>query len=117
MDQWQAEYERSVEIRVLAQRMEEADYPVRFGSCGALNETAAAYLRFDALTQDHRARLTEADGSAGRTFRDYRSDGEGGEGGEEGDDAFRSVFTHTVAVPLRQRWLDIDAQYSTVLEP
>uniref|UniRef100_A0A7S1G0D1 Uncharacterized protein n=1 Tax=Corethron hystrix TaxID=216773 RepID=A0A7S1G0D1_9STRA len=109
MDLFQSDYEQSLEIRVLAQRMQEADYPLSFGSFQDLNETAAAYRKFDALTHNHRARLTDADMDNGRTFRDYRT-------GDE-EDKLRSVFTGALAVPLEKRWLDVDANYSTIIEP
>ena len=107
LDQLELDYEETnTEIRLLARYIQEAHYPVNFGSFDELNETANNYIKFDSMTYDHRAELTEEDADNGRTFRDY-SDGNG----------FHSVFTGTRSVPLKHRWLDMDENDLTILEP
>jgi len=108
LEQFESEYdtEATTEIRILTRHMQEAQYPLSLGSYDELNETANSYIQFDSMTYDHRAQLTEDDADNGRTFRDYMN-----------GDEFRSVFTGTSAVPLKQRWLDVEAHDPTILEP
>lgn len=105
LDEVEIEYEETMDTRMLARYMQEAEYPLNFGSIDELNEAGNAYMEFDRMTRDHRSQLTEDDAGNGRTFRDY-SDG--------GD--FVSIFTGSGAVSLKGRWLDIDANDSSIFE-
>jgi thioredoxin reductase len=89
--------------RFVARMMQEADYPVDFGSYDKLSEKAKTIIHYNELSYYHRHSL---DGSEPwRTFRDY-TDGE----------KFRSIFTGTPSVSLKQKWLDIDAADTSILE-
>ena len=105
LDEFESDYEETMEVRVLTRYIQEAKYPVSLGSFDELNETADAYINFDRMTYNHRARLTEDDAQNGTTFRDY-SDGE----------EFVSIFTGSRSVPLKDRWLKMDANDAAILE-
>jgi len=93
-------------FRVLARSIQEADYPVSYGSYDDLNDTVQTIMRYDNLSYYHRASLSPDDkDSEWRTFRDYQD-----------ADEFCSIFTGDKSVPLNHRWLDMDANDSTVLE-
>jgi len=105
-------YEESVEerdgaddicyYRQVARMMQEANYPVNYGSYDDLSKEAQAIIHYDELSYYHRNNL---DGKEPwRTFRDY-TDG----------DQFKSIFTGRESVPLKQRWLDIDANDASIL--
>jgi thioredoxin reductase len=68
--------------RTLARSIEEAEYPVSYGSYESLNETVQTLIEY----------------------------------GNNADE-FRSVFTGEKSIPLKQKWLDIDANDATILEP
>eukprot|EP00928_Gymnodinium_smaydae_P096098 TRINITY_DN8416_c0_g4_i1.p1 TRINITY_DN8416_c0_g4~~TRINITY_DN8416_c0_g4_i1.p1 ORF type:complete len:597 (+),score=75.46 TRINITY_DN8416_c0_g4_i1:91-1881(+) len=104
LDEVEMDFQETMEIRMLARYVQEANYPVSLGSVDELNETAAAYMAFDRMTRDHRAEISELDAEKGITFRDYSN----------GDD-FVSMFTGSVASSLRKKWLDIDITDSTTL--
>ena len=83
--------------------MQEAQYPVDYGSFEELSEQAETIIDYDDLSYYHRHRL---DGKEPwRTFRDYY-DG----------DKFKSIFTGRASVSLKQKWLDIDAADTSILE-
>lgn len=97
--------EEEVYYRFLARMMEESEYPVSHGSYDELNETAQTIMKYNEMSYEHR--FVEG-GKAGkdkpRTFRDC----------DDGDE-FVSVFTGTKAVPLKHRWLDMDANDESIL--
>merc|ERR1712151_993562 len=76
LDEVEIDYEETMEIRMLTRYIQEAEYPVNFGSVDELNETANAYMAFDRMTRDHRSQLTEEDAENGRTYRDYSDGGD-----------------------------------------
>lgn len=93
-----------VYYRQVARMMQEGSYPVSYGSYEELNKEAQAIIHYNELSYYHRHNL---DGKEPwRTFRDY-TDG----------DEFKSIFTGRGSVPLKQRWLDIDANDASILEP
>eukprot|EP00747_Dinoflagellata_sp_TGD_P091883 gnl/TRDRNA2_/TRDRNA2_165220_c0_seq2.p1 gnl/TRDRNA2_/TRDRNA2_165220_c0~~gnl/TRDRNA2_/TRDRNA2_165220_c0_seq2.p1 ORF type:complete len:489 (+),score=51.61 gnl/TRDRNA2_/TRDRNA2_165220_c0_seq2:60-1469(+) len=106
LDLVEIDYEESQDVRMLVRYTQEAEYPLNLGSVDNLNEIADAFIAFDRMTRDHRAQVTEDDAENGRTYRDY-SDG--------GD--FVSIHTGSTATSLKGKWLDIDPQDSTILEP
>lgn len=82
--------------------MKEADYPVDYGTFEELSDQAETIIHYNDLSYYHRHKL---DGKEPwRTFRDYY----------DGDE-FKSIFTGKASVPLKQRWLDIDAADDSVL--
>jgi thioredoxin reductase len=90
--------------RFLARMMQEAQYPVDYGSFEELSEQAETIIHYDDLSYYHRHNL---DGTEPwRTFRDY-NDGY----------QFKSILTGRASVPLKQKWLDIDAADSSILDP
>ena len=89
--------------RILARSMQEAKYPVSYGSYDELNETARTLIKYNSLSYYHRASLVADDKEKGKTFRDCVD-----------SDQFRSIFTDDKAVPLKHRWLDIDANDESV---
>merc|ERR1712008_408713 len=44
LDEAQTDYEENMDVRMLARYIQEAEYPVNFGSVDELNETANAYM-------------------------------------------------------------------------
>ena len=81
--------------RFVARMMQEAQYPVDYGSFENLSEQAEKIIDYNDLSYYHRLYL---DGKEPwRTFRDYY-DGE----------KFKSIFTGRPSVSLKQKWLDID---------
>lgn len=101
------ENETSFACRRLARLMEEAKYPVSYGTYDELNEIAKTLLKYEVLSTEHRATLDPDNESENewRTFRDCKD-----------AHLFRSIFTGTEAVSLKQRWLDIDAHDASTLE-
>lgn len=106
LDEVEIDYDDTLEVRMLTRYLQEAEYPLEFGSIDGLNDAGIAYAAFDRMTRDHRGRLAEKDANSGNTFRDY----------SDGSD-FASIFTGSVAVSLKTRWLDIDATGLAILEP
>lgn len=106
LDEVEADYQETMDIRLLARYMMEAGYPVNVGTVDDLNELGHAYVALDRMTRDHRGQLTEDDAENGKTFRDYI----------DSTDVV-SIFTGSEAVPLKCRWLDIDAKDLTILDP
>ena len=100
------EQEEEIYYRHLARQMQEANYPVSYGSYNDLNETACTIIKYNEWSYYHRASMDDEARENPQTFRDY-DDGE----------AFRSLFTGTRAVSLKQRWLDIDASDENILKP
>jgi hypothetical protein len=93
--------------RVLARSIQEAEYPVSYGSYDELNETVQTLIKYGSMSYYARYNLRPDDeDSEWKTFRDCSDFG-----------MFRSVFTGAKSVPLQQRWLDIDANDATILEP
>jgi thioredoxin reductase len=83
-------------LQQLAWMMEESSYPIRIGTRYDLNERAATMMGFNMLSYYHRYNLKD-DIANWKTFRDYTN-----------GDQFYSLFTGKRAVPLQERWLDID---------
>lgn len=92
-----------VYYRQVARMMQETNYPVNFGSYDDLSKEAKTIIHYNELSYYHRYNLNGEE--PWRTFRDY-TDG----------DKFRSIFTGRESVPLKKRWLDIDADDKSVLE-
>lgn len=93
--------------RILARSIQEAEYPVSYGSYDELNEIVQTLIKYGTMSYYARYNLRPDDkDSEWKTFRDCSN-----------SDKFRSVFTGAKSVPLKQRWLDIDANDATVLEP
>lgn len=98
----------SLYFRMLARSMQEAKYPVSFGTFEELNETAKAIISYDKLVYNHRTVLDpdNEEENAWRTYRDYTD-----------AHKFCSTFTGTEAVPLPGRWIDLDATDPTMFKP
>jgi thioredoxin reductase len=86
-------------IKLLARDMEEAKYPASLGSYENINENGRALLQFNDQSGEHRYRLDKQymEHHATETYRDCLD-----------ADKFYSLYTHTKAVPLQKKWLDID---------
>lgn len=92
---------------ILARSIQEVGYPVSYGSYDDLNETAQTLIKYGNMSYNARSNLRPDDkDSEWKTFRDV-----------DDSEKFVSVFTGAKAVPLKQHWLDIDANDVTVLEP
>ena len=93
--------------RTLARSIEEAEYPVSYGSYENLNNTVETLIEYGNKSYYARANL-KPDGKdcEWRTFRDC-----------DNADDFRSVFTGEPSIPLKEKWLEIDANDATILEP
>jgi cation diffusion facilitator CzcD-associated flavoprotein CzcO len=96
----------SLYFRMLARTMQEAKYPVSFGTFEEFNEIAKTVMSNDTLVYNHRIVLDpdNEDENTWRTFRDYAD-----------ANKFRSIFTGTEAVPLPGRWIDLDATDATIV--
>ncbi len=93
--------------RALARSIEEAEYPVSYGSYENLNKTVETLIEYGNKSYYSRANLKPDDkDSEWKTFRDVDNANE-----------FRSVFTGEPSIPLKEKWLDIDANDATILEP
>jgi len=90
-----ARYDR----RIYAQVMRDGRYPLDIGTIDVLNDTGEQLFRMDSLSYEHRRTLDKKDKDTRkwRTFRDIQDASE-----------FRSVFTGTMAVPLKKKWIEID---------
>jgi len=97
-EKWdEVEYEEwVVSMKRLGQVMKEGKYPFSLGDYKELNENGKAFIKFGDLDYEHRANLKPSDW---KTFRDV-----------DDADKFFSVHTGTCAVPLKQRWLDMEAE-------
>jgi Flavin-binding monooxygenase-like len=84
----------SYALSIYAQIMRDGKYPLDIGGFDQLNETGKHLIRMDYLSGEHRCNLEE---NTRRTFRDYKDASE-----------FKSIFTGTVAVPLKKGWMEID---------
>jgi hypothetical protein len=93
-------------FRMLARSMQEAKYPVSFGTFEELNEVAKTVVSNDSLVYNHRIVLDpdNEDENTWRTYRDYTD-----------ANKFRSIFTGTEALPLPGRWIDLDATDATII--
>jgi hypothetical protein len=85
----------SYSLSICAQIMRDGKYPLDIGGFDQLNDTGKHLMRMDYLSAEHRCTLEE---DTRRTFRDYKDAAE-----------FKSMFTGTVAVPLKKWWMEIDA--------
>ena len=106
-EKYEAEH-YEIYYRVLARSIQEAGYPVSYGTYDKLNDTARTIMKNDTLSSEHRYTLNPRNKKENqwRTFRDYTN-------GKK----FKSVFTGMNAISLKQRWLDIDADDKSILEP
>jgi hypothetical protein len=93
-------------FRMLARSMQEAKYPVSFGTFEELNEIAKTVISNDCLVYNHREVL-DPDNEGENTWRTYRDYTDA--------DKFRSIFTGTEAIPLPGRWIDLDATDATII--
>jgi cation diffusion facilitator CzcD-associated flavoprotein CzcO len=89
------EYE-IMKAKKLAWMMQEASYPFNTGTQYELNENGRELMRMNEQCFYHRHNLKD-DGADWKTFRDYTN-----------GDQFYSLFTGKRAVPLKERWLNID---------
>ena len=87
-----------VELRVLAQNMKDANYPISFGDMDGLNTLGAELLRMAVIDTKERLlmRGCDDDTKKWKTFRD--SD----------PSPFRSLMTGMSSIPLKGKWLEID---------
>ena len=88
----------SVELRVLAQTMKDANYPVSFGDMDGLNTLGAELLRMAVTNEKEKLLMRGWDDNTKKwkTFRD--SD----------PSPFRSLMTGMSSIPLEGKWLEID---------
>ena len=88
------------DIQKLARDCFDAKHPLQIGSYENLNEIGKAFLEFNLVDSYHRYELDEESPEASwKTFRDCDPSGK-----------VYSVMTGTNAVPLKNRWLDIDGE-------
>ena len=87
------------DLCIYAQMMQDGQYPLDIGTIDGLNDSGKQLIHMDELSVEHRrtqGNMSEDD-RKWRTFRDI----------EDASD-FRSLFTGTMAVPLKKRWIEID---------
>jgi hypothetical protein len=90
----------------MARTLRDAKYPVDLGDYQALNEKGQHLYNFQKWSCEHRSKLdpNNPEENYWKTFRDV-----------DNSDQFFSIFTGTKAVPLKQRWMDIDESKDDVL--
>jgi Flavin-binding monooxygenase-like len=103
----EADYEK-YDLLLMARTLRDAKYPVDLGDYQALNEKGQHLYNFQKWSGEHRSKLdpNNPEENYWRTFRDV-----------DNSDKFFSIFTGTKAVPLKQRWMDIDESKNDVLTP
>jgi Flavin-binding monooxygenase-like len=84
-------------FKILARTADEGKYPMCLGSITDLSKVGRELYDYDLKDDEHRFRSVP-DENEWRTFRDY-----------DDEDAcyYRSLFTGTGAIPLKQRWIDL----------
>ena len=90
-------------MKWLAQVLQDGKYPFSLGTRHELNKNAETMMNFGDLSYYHRNKLDpDEDEKKWKTFRDY-----------DNADQFYSLFTGTKAIPLEQRWLEMDVPEET----
>uniref|UniRef100_A0A7S3VAU8 Uncharacterized protein n=1 Tax=Chaetoceros debilis TaxID=122233 RepID=A0A7S3VAU8_9STRA len=90
------EYECQVHaVKCVARAMEDARYPISFGTNGELNKMGKRMLHHSVLDMDARNSIPKQD-KGWRTFRDTDTD------------KYSSMITGTKPIALKGRWIDID---------
>jgi hypothetical protein len=83
--------------------MHEAKYPFQIGTREELNESGKLMYEFGCADESNRySHVPTNDETAWRTFRD-----------DPRTERFFSLFTGTKAVPLHDRWMNIDNEPAT----
>ena len=96
------------DLLLMARTLKDAKYPVDIGNYTLLNEQGQNLRNFQLLSSEHRANLDplNPEENEWKTFRDA-----------DNADKFFSIFTGTKAVPLNQRWIEIDETNDDILKP
>ena len=94
-------------FRVCARTMQEARYPVSYGTYENPNEIVTKILEASSWGYYHRAELdpTNEEENFWRTFRDVKN-----------PERHCSIFTGIPSVPLKGKWIDLDASDESILK-